>query len=140
MTAPASRCADKPWPALLDDAERAPIERADSLVHAFRRSGFKVWPREVEDVLYTRPAVREAAVVGALDGYRGETVKAYSGLRPDAGANADTLAAYCKDRLAAYECPRQVEILPDLPRTASGKILRRELRSRARDGSVARSQ
>lgn len=106
------------------------VDRKKDMINA---SGFKVWPREVEDVLYTHPAVREAAVVGVPDGYRGETVKAYISLRPGADADADTLAAYCKDRLAAYKYPRQVEILPDLPKTASGKILRRELRSRAHD-------
>ncbi|MFF5186941.1 class I adenylate-forming enzyme family protein [Streptomyces sp. NPDC000345] len=107
------------------------VDRKKDMINA---SGFKVWPREVEDVLYTHPAVREAAVVGIPDGYRGETVKAYISLRPGAAADADTLTAYCKDRLAAYKYPRQVEILPDLPKTASGKILRRELRSRAHDG------
>ncbi|MFF4589406.1 class I adenylate-forming enzyme family protein [Streptomyces sp. NPDC001388] len=107
------------------------VDRKKDMINA---SGFKVWPREVEDVLYTHPAVREAAVVGVPDGYRGETVKAYISLRPGAAADADTLTAYCKDRLAAYKYPRQVEILPDLPKTASGKILRRELRSRAHDG------
>ncbi|MFF3939440.1 class I adenylate-forming enzyme family protein [Streptomyces phaeofaciens] len=106
------------------------VDRKKDMINA---SGFKVWPREVEDVLYTHPAVREAAVVGVPDGYRGETVKAYISLRPGADADAGTLAAYCKDRLAAYKYPRQVEILPDLPKTASGKILRRELRSRAHD-------
>ncbi|MPY33186.1 long-chain fatty acid--CoA ligase [Streptomyces adustus] len=103
------------------------VDRKKDMINA---SGFKVWPREVEDVLYTHPAVREAAVVGVPDGYRGETVKAYISLRPGADADADTLTAYCKDRLAAYKYPRQVEILPELPKTASGKILRRELRSR----------
>jgi long-chain acyl-CoA synthetase len=107
------------------------VDRKKDMINA---SGFKVWPREVEDVLYTHPAVREAAVVGVPDGYRGETVKAYISLRPGAGTDPDDLAAYCKERLAAYKYPRQVEILPDLPKTASGKILRRELRSRARDG------
>ncbi|MFF1442588.1 class I adenylate-forming enzyme family protein [Streptomyces sp. NPDC058295] len=106
------------------------VDRKKDMINA---SGFKVWPREVEDVLYTHPAVREAAVVGVPDGYRGETVKAYISLRPGADADADTLAAYCKDRLAAYKYPRQVVILPDLPKTASGKILRRELRSRPQD-------
>lgn len=106
------------------------VDRKKDMINA---SGFKVWPREVEDVLYTHPAVREAAVVGVPDGYRGETVKAYISLRSGADADADTLAAYCKDRLAAYKYPRQVEILPDLPKTASGKILRRELRSRPQD-------
>jgi len=93
-------------------------------------SGFKVWPREVEDVLYTHAAVREAAVVGVPDSYRGETVKAYVSTRPGAEVAPDELVAYCRDRLAAYKCPRQVEILPELPKTLSGKILRRELRGR----------
>ncbi|WP_435284441.1 class I adenylate-forming enzyme family protein [Streptomyces koelreuteriae] len=106
------------------------VDRKKDMINA---SGFKVWPREVEDVLYTHPAVREAAVVGVPDGYRGETVKAYISLRPDAETDPDALAAYCKERLAAYKYPRQVEILPDLPKTASGKILRRELRSRTQD-------
>ncbi|MFF8907522.1 class I adenylate-forming enzyme family protein [Streptomyces olivaceoviridis] len=104
------------------------VDRKKDMINA---SGFKVWPREVEDVLYTHPAVREAAVVGVPDGYRGETVKAYVSLRPGAETDPDELAAYCKERLAAYKYPRQVEILPDLPKTASGKILRRELRSRS---------
>ncbi|MEU1055986.1 AMP-binding protein [Streptomyces sp. NPDC005876] len=104
------------------------VDRKKDMINA---SGFKVWPREVEDVLYTHPAVREAAVVGVPDGYRGETVKAYISLRPGAATDPDDLAAYCKERLAAYKYPRQVEILPELPKTASGKILRRELRSRA---------
>ncbi|ELS52060.1 class I adenylate-forming enzyme family protein [Streptomyces viridochromogenes] len=107
------------------------VDRKKDMINA---SGFKVWPREVEDVLYTHPAVREAAVVGVPDGYRGETVKAYISLRPGAEADPDALAAYCRERLAAYKYPRQVEILPDLPKTASGKILRRELRSRGYDG------
>lgn len=106
------------------------VDRKKDMINA---SGFKVWPREVEDVLYTHPAVREAAVVGVPDGYRGETVRAYISLRPGAQADPDELAMYCKERLAAYKYPRQVEILPDLPKTASGKILRRELRSHARE-------
>lgn len=106
------------------------VDRKKDMINA---SGFKVWPREVEDVLYTHPAVREAAVVGVPDGYRGETVKAYISLRPGVETDPDELAVYCKERLAAYKYPRQVEILPDLPKTASGKILRRELRSRSRD-------
>ncbi|MER5526689.1 AMP-binding protein [Streptomyces sp. NPDC002677] len=107
------------------------VDRKKDMINA---SGFKVWPREVEDVLYTHPAVREAAVVGVPDGYRGETVKAYISLRPGSATDPDDLALYCKERLAAYKYPRQVEILPDLPKTASGKILRRELRSRPQQG------
>ncbi|MFE1883442.1 class I adenylate-forming enzyme family protein [Streptomyces diastatochromogenes] len=113
------------------------VDRKKDMINA---SGFKVWPREVEDVLYTHPAVREAAVVGAPDGYRGETVRAYVSLRPGAEADPDELAVYCKERLAAYKYPRQVEILPDLPKTTSGKILRRELRSRAQDNHAHDNQ
>ncbi|MFD5703904.1 AMP-binding protein [Streptomyces lasiicapitis] len=110
------------------------VDRKKDMINA---SGFKVWPREVEDVLYTHPAVREAAVVGVPDAYRGESVKAYVSLRTgaDGAAGADAYAAeliaYCKERLAAYKYPRAVEVLAELPKTASGKILRRELRSRS---------
>lgn len=102
------------------------VDRKKDMINA---SGFKVWPREVEDVLYTHPAVREAAVVGVPDPYRGETVRAYVSLRPGASVEPGELGAYCKERLAAYKYPREVEILTELPKTASGKILRRELRS-----------
>ncbi|MGK5629728.1 AMP-binding protein [Streptomyces sp. URMC 123] len=103
------------------------VDRKKDMINA---SGFKVWPREVEDVLYTHPAVREAAVVGVPDAYRGETVKAYVSLRPGRGAEPEELVAHCAQRLAAYKYPRVVEILPELPKTSSGKILRRELRPR----------
>ncbi|MGW0735518.1 AMP-binding protein [Streptomyces sp. NPDC002851] len=103
------------------------VDRKKDMINA---SGFKVWPREVEDVLYTHPAVREAAVVGVPDAYRGESVKAYVSLRPGTEAAPDDLVAYCEERLAAYKYPREVEVLPELPKTTSGKILRRELRSR----------
>ncbi|MFI6939776.1 class I adenylate-forming enzyme family protein [Streptomyces sp. NPDC050418] len=104
------------------------VDRKKDMINA---SGFKVWPREVEDVLYTHPAVREAAVVGVPDSYRGESVKAYVSLRPGAATDPADLVAYSKERLAAYKYPRAVEILPELPKTTSGKILRRELRDRA---------
>ncbi|MEU0371026.1 AMP-binding protein [Streptomyces sp. NPDC006283] len=104
------------------------VDRKKDMINA---SGFKVWPREVEDVLYTHAAVREAAVVGIPDSYRGETVKAYVSLRPGAEAEPAEISAYCAERLAAYKYPREVEILPELPKTTSGKILRRELRSHA---------
>ncbi|MGX1881922.1 class I adenylate-forming enzyme family protein [Streptomyces sp. NPDC055287] len=104
------------------------VDRKKDMINA---SGFKVWPREVEDVLYTHPAVREAAVVGIPDAYRGESVKAYVSLRPGAEVAPADISAYCEERLAAYKYPREVEILPELPKTTSGKILRRELRSRS---------
>ena len=93
--------------------------------------GYKVWPREVEDVLYQHPAVREAAVVGVADDYRGETVKAVVSLRPGIQADPDEIREFCKDRLAAYKYPRIVEIIDELPKTVTGKVLRRELRDNA---------
>ncbi|MET0365941.1 MAG: AMP-binding protein, partial [Sphingobium sp.] len=101
------------------------IDRKKDMIVA---SGFKVWPREVEDVLYEHPAVREAAVVSAPDSYRGETVKAVVSLRPGERLEEGQLIEFCRARLAAYKVPRIVTILDDLPKTATGKILRRELR------------
>ena len=104
------------------------VDRKKDMIVA---SGFKVWPREVEDTLLRHPAVREAAVVGAPDSYRGETVRAYVSLRPDASATPEELIEFCRSELAAYKYPRAVEILPELPKTPTGKLLRRELRDLA---------
>ncbi len=101
------------------------VDRKKDLIIA---SGYKVWPREVEDVLYTHPAVRECAVVGVADDYRGETVKAFVSLKAGATATGDDIIAFCKDLMAAYKRPRTIEIVDELPKTASGKIMRRELR------------
>jgi long-chain acyl-CoA synthetase len=79
-------------------------------------------------VLYEHPAVREAAVIGVPDEYRGETVKAFVSLRPGAETSPDELIAFCKERMAAYKYPRQVELVDEVPKTVTGKILRRELR------------
>jgi long-chain acyl-CoA synthetase len=89
-----------------------------------------VWPREVEDALVEHPAVREAAVVGIPDSYRGETVKAFVSLRPGEQADPDSLIGFCKDRMAAYKYPRHVEVMDELPKTVTGKLLRRELRDK----------
>ena len=102
------------------------IDRKKDMINA---AGYKVWPREVEDVLYTHPAVREAAVVGVKDEYRGETVKAVVSLKAGAeGTTPAELIEHCKARMAAYKYPRLLEIIPELPKTVTGKILRRELR------------
>jgi long-chain acyl-CoA synthetase len=93
-------------------------------------SGYKVWPRDVEDALYGHSAVREVAVVGVPDDYRGETVKAFVSIKPGESVTADELIAYCRERIAAYKYPRQIEFVDELPKTASGKVLRRELRDR----------
>jgi long-chain acyl-CoA synthetase len=104
------------------------VDRKKDMIVA---SGYKVWPREVEDTLLRHPAVREAAVIGVPDEYRGETVHAYVSLRPGASADSDELIAFCRDELAAYKYPRRIEIVGDLPKTPTGKLLRRELRQRA---------
>ncbi|WP_312871865.1 class I adenylate-forming enzyme family protein [Amycolatopsis acididurans] len=101
------------------------VDRKKDMIIA---SGYKVWPREVEDVLYGHPAVREAAVIGVPDAYRGETVHAFVSLQPGAEVGAEELIAFCKERMAAYKYPRAVFFVDELPKTASGKILRRELR------------
>jgi len=103
------------------------VDRKKDQINA---GGYKVWPREVEDVLYQHEAVREAAVVGVPDAYRGETVKAYVSLRPGRTATAEELIAFCRSQMAAYKYPRQIEFLDELPKTVSGKLLRRELRAR----------
>ena len=74
--------------------------------------------------------MREAAVVGVPDEYRGETVKAFVSAQGGRVGDADELIAFCQERMAAYKYPRQVEFLDEIPKTASGKILRRELRDR----------
>jgi long-chain acyl-CoA synthetase len=101
------------------------VDRMKDMIVA---SGFKVWPREVEDVLYSHPAVREAAVVGVPDTYRGETVKAFVSFKRDQSADEQELIAFCRERMAAYKYPRSVVILDELPKTATGKFLRRQLR------------
>ena len=92
-------------------------------------SGYKVWPREVEDVLTSHPAVLEAAVVGVPDEYRGESVKAYVSLRSGQVSDEASLIEFCKASMAAYKYPRSIEIVSEIPKTATGKILRRALRS-----------
>jgi long-chain acyl-CoA synthetase len=101
------------------------VDRKKDQINA---AGFKVWPQEVEEVLYEHPAVREAGVVGVPDERRGETVKAFVSLRPGASATDDELIAFCRERLAAYKVPRIVQFLDDLPKTVTGKITRRSLR------------
>ena len=93
------------------------------------RGGFNVYPREIEEVMMTHPAVSLAAVVGVPHDRHGEEIKAYVILKQGAEADADAIVAWCKDNMAAYKYPRLVEIRDSLPMTATGKILKRELRS-----------
>ncbi|HKX17613.1 MAG TPA: long-chain fatty acid--CoA ligase [bacterium] len=112
--------------------EQGYFQIIDRLKDVINTAGYKVWPREVEEVLYAHPAVQLAAVVGAPDAYRGETVKAFVVLREDAdGVTAGDLVAYCRERLALYKVPREVEFREALPMSGAGKVLRRLLRRRA---------
>ena len=94
-------------------------------------SGFKVWPREVEDVIYLHPSVREVAVIGVPDPYRGETVKAFVALKDgyESKVTEEEIMTHCKERMAAYKYPRQVEFVKEIPKTGTGKFLRRALRN-----------
>ncbi len=91
-------------------------------------SGYNVFPREIEIVLYQHPAVREAGAIGVPDTYRGEVVKAYVSLKPGAAATADDLLAHCRANLAKYKIPSALEIVADLPKTAVGKIDKKQLK------------
>ncbi|CAO5192052.1 AMP-dependent synthetase and ligase [Frankia sp. AiPs1] len=104
------------------------IYLVDRIKDQINTSGFKVWPREVEDALYEHPAVFEAAVVGQPDAYRGEAVTAYVSLRDGMAADEQELVAFAGERLAAYKRPRRVLVIPALPKTATGKIQRAALR------------
>lgn len=101
------------------------VDRKKDMIIA---SGFKVWPREIEDVLYTHPAVREAAVIGVKDSYRGETVKAFVSLKEGAELAPAELLDWCRPRMAAYKRPAEIVVVEELPKTPTGKIVRRSLK------------
>ncbi|MFF9156715.1 class I adenylate-forming enzyme family protein [Streptomyces sp. NPDC014846] len=120
--------------------EQGWVYLVDRLKDQINVSGYKVWPREVEDALYEHPSVLEAAVVGEPDAYRGETVVAYVSLKAGPTATAEELIAFSRERLAAYKCPREIRFLTDLPKTQSGKIRRAELRGIDGAGPVSPSK
>ena len=93
-------------------------------------SGFKVYPDEVDQLLMSHPAVLETATIGVPDPTRGETVKSFIVLHPGERMSAEDVQSYCRDNLASYKVPREVEFLDELPKSAVLKILRRELRAR----------
>jgi long-chain acyl-CoA synthetase len=110
-----------------EDGYFAIVDRIKDVINT---SGFKVWPREIEETLYAHPAVKLAAVVGVHDDYRGEAVKACVVLRDDrrGRVTADEVVRFCRARLSGYKIPRVVEFRDELPMTAAGKVLRRLLR------------
>ena len=100
------------------------VDRRKEMIDA---SGFKVVPREVEEVLLMHPAVQEVVVAGVPDAYRGETVKAFVVPRPGQEASAEEITTFCRLHLAAFKLPRQVEFRAELPKSLVGKYLRRVL-------------
>jgi long-chain acyl-CoA synthetase len=107
-------------------------ERKKDLIKA---SGYSVFPAEVEAIMYRHPAVAEVGVVGVPDPYRGEDVLAFVVRRPGATATERELVEWCRAEMAVYKAPRTVRFVPDLPKTGSGKIVKRALREQARAGS-----
>ncbi len=94
-------------------------------------SGYKVWPREVEERLFEHPAVREAGVVGIPDSRSGEAVKAFVVLKEgyEGKVTAEEITSFCKEKMASYKAPKIVEFKGELPKSVVGKVLRRELKT-----------
>ncbi|MDQ7800534.1 MAG: long-chain fatty acid--CoA ligase [Armatimonadota bacterium] len=109
------------------------VDRKKEMINV---GGLKVFPREVEEVLYRHPAVREAAAIGVPDPVRGEVVKAFVALKEGQHATEHELVEFCRQHLAPHKVPRAVEVRPQLPKTLIGKVLRRALaeEERARAG------
>jgi fatty-acyl-CoA synthase len=101
----------------------------DRLKRMINASGFKVWPAEVEMLLYKHPAVQEACIIAARDAYRGETVKAVVVLRTEAKGKTtpEDIVAWSRDHMAAYKVPKIVEFVDTLPKSGSGKVMWRLL-------------
>lgn len=104
----------------------------DRLKRMINASGYKVWPAEVESMLYAHPAIQEACVIGIPDEQRGETAKALVVLREGEEVSAEDIIEWAKGEMAAYKYPRQIEFIDELPKSGSGKILWRELQEKER--------
>jgi long-chain acyl-CoA synthetase len=91
-------------------------------------SGYNVYPIELENVLLRHPKILDAAVIGVKDAYQGESVKAVLVARPGETLETDEVVRYCREHLAAFKVPKYVEIRDQLPKSATGKVLKRELR------------
>ncbi len=103
------------------------VDRVKDMINV---SGFKVWPAEVEQFLYKHPAIQEVAVYGKPHPEKGEMVVAAIVLREDAGATSEEIIAYCRSHMAAYKAPARVDFVSELPKSATGKILKRTLRDK----------
>jgi len=103
------------------------VDRKKDLI---KTSGYQVWPREIEEVISTHPAVKEVGVAGLPDKMRGEKAKAWIVLHPGQRVSQSDIKTYCRERLVPYKVPSQFEFVDELPKSAAGKVLRRKLRER----------
>jgi long-chain acyl-CoA synthetase len=103
-------------------------------------SGFNVYPREVEEVLYKHPKIADSAVVQSPDEYQGESVMAFVVLKQGETATEKEIIEYCRSEIAVFKCPRRVEFRAELPKNMTGKVLRRELRDEAARMAAERKQ
>jgi long-chain acyl-CoA synthetase len=101
------------------------VDRKKDMIIA---GGFNVYPRDIDEVLFEHPKIKEACAVGIPDPYRGETIKAFVVPREGEVLTAEEVISFCREKLAAYKAPKQVEFVEDLPKSTVGKVLRRKLR------------
>ena len=102
------------------------VDRKKDMINT---AGFKVFPAEIERVVAQHASVAMVAVGGQPDDTKGEIAKAYVVLKPGATGDAEAIIALCREQLSAYKVPRAVQFVADLPKTSTGKIMRRELRT-----------
>ena len=103
------------------------VDRKKDMIIA---GGFNIYPRDIDEILYEHPKILEACAIGLPDAYRGETVKAFVVLQPGQTMTEKDVMDYCREKLAAYKVPKMVEFTNELPKSAIGKVLRRELKER----------
>jgi fatty-acyl-CoA synthase len=100
------------------------VDRVKRMINV---SGFKVWPAEVESLMLHNPDIAEACVVGSNDERKGEIVRAYVVAKANAASNADSIISWCREQMAAYKCPREILFVDSLPKSATGKVLWKDL-------------
>ncbi|MFH1135821.1 MAG: long-chain fatty acid--CoA ligase, partial [Pseudomonadota bacterium] len=103
------------------------VDRKKDMIIA---SGFNIYPRDIDEVLFQHPKIQEACTIGVPDPYRGETVKVFIVKKPGESLTEQEVLAFCRERLAPYKVPKYMEFMDELPKSAVGKILRRELKDR----------
>ena len=112
-----------------EDGYLTVVDRKKDMIIA---SGYNIYPREIDEILFDHPRVLEACSIGVFDEYRGETVKAYVVVKPGEALTEEEIVQYCREKLAPYKVPKIVEFIDALPKSAIGKILRREVKEMER--------